>query len=170
MSVSTYILPVMLVALIVVCVAKKVKVYDCFLLGAKDGLNLVVDIYPYVATIFIRIETFKASGLADIVSGWLAKQLACLGIPSEVAQLILLVPLSGNGTIAILQDVIAKYGADSYIARCASVIAGGSETIFYISAVYLSACKAKKLRYAIPVSLFCTLLGALIACALCRFM
>ena len=170
MSVSTYILSVMLVALIVVCVVKKVKVYDCFLLGAKDGLNLVVDIFPYVATIFICIETFKASGLADIVSGWFAKPLAYLGIPSEVAQLILLVPLSGNGTIAILQDVIAKYGADSYIARCASVIAGGSETIFYISAVYLSACKAKKLRYAIPVSLFCTLLGALIACALCRFM
>ena len=67
MSVSTYILPVMLVALIVVCVAKKVKVYDCFLLGAKDGLNLVVDIFPYVATIFICIETFKASGLAFLV-------------------------------------------------------------------------------------------------------
>ena len=79
-------------------------------------------------------------------------------------------PLSGNGTIAILQDVIAKYGADSYIARCASVIAGGSETIFYISAVYLSACKAKKLRYAIPVSLFFFFFFALIACALCRFM
>ncbi len=113
---------------------------------------------------------FKASGLSSIISGWLAKPLAYIGIPSEVAEVLLLVPLSGNGTIAILEDIITKYGADSYIARCASVITGGSETIFYISAVYFSACKVKKLRYAIPVSLFCTLLGAFIACALCRFM
>lgn len=170
MSVSMYILPSLLILLIVVCIVKKVKVYDCFLLGAKDGLNLVTDIFPYIASIFVCIEMFKASGLSSIVSGWLAKPLAYIGIPSEVAEILLLVPLSGNGTIAILEDIITKYGADSYIARCASVIAGGSETIFYISAVYFSACKVKKLRYAIPVSLFCTLLGALIACALCRFM
>ena len=87
-----------------------------------------------------------------------------------MTEIILLVPLSGNGTIALLDGIFQKYGADSYIARCAAVIAGGSETIFYICAVYFSACKVKKLRYAIPVSLFCTLLGALIACALCRFM
>lgn len=170
MTISMYVLPVLLIVLIIVCIVKKVKVYDCFLLGAKDGLNLVIDIFPYIAAIFVCIEMFKASGLSNIVSGWLAKPLSYLGIPSEVAEVILLVPLSGNGTIAILEDIIEKYGADSYISRCASVIAGGSETIFYICAVYLSACKAKKLRYAIPVSLFCTLLGALIACAICRFM
>lgn len=170
MNASMYILPVLLILLIIVCIVKKVKVYDCFLLGAKDALDLVTDVFPYIASIFVCIETFKASGLSSIISGWLAKPLAYIGIPSEVAEILLLVPLSGNGTIAILEDIITKYGADSYIARCASVIAGGSETIFYISAVYFSACKVKKLRYAIPVSLFCTLLGALIACALCRFM
>lgn len=170
MNASMYILPSLLILLIIVCIVKKVKVYDCFLLGAKDALDLVTDVFPYIASIFVCIETFKASGLSSIVSGWLAKPLAYIGIPSEVAEILLLVPLSGNGTIAILEDIITKYGADSYIARCASVIAGGSETIFYISAVYFSACKVKKLRYAIPVSLFCTLLGALIACALCRFM
>ncbi len=170
MSVSTYILPILLILLIIVCIVKKVKVYECFLLGARDGLNLVVDVFPYIATIFVCIETFKTSGLADIIGAWFAKPLAYIGIPSEVSQVLFLVPLSGNGTIGLLQEVIDKYGADSYAARCAAVIAGGSETIFYISAVYFSTCKVKKLRYAIPVSLFCTLLGALLACVLCRFM
>lgn len=167
---SVYILPVLLLFMIVVCIIKKVRVYDCFLQGSKDALALVKSIFPYITTIFICIQLFKASGLSQQVATLLAKPLGYIGIPSEIVELILLVPLSGNGTIALLQDIITRYGADSYQARCASVIAGGSETIFYISAIYLSACKAKKLRYAIPVSIFATILGALIACALCRVM
>ncbi len=170
MSASAYVLPVLLIVLIVVCIVKKVKVYECFLLGAKDGLNLVIDIFPYVASIFVCIELFKSSGLSSIISGWLAKPLSYIGIPSEVSEIMLLVPLSGNSTIALLEGIIKEHGADSYVARCAAVIAGGSETIFYICAIYFSACKVKKLRYAIPVSLFCTLVGALIACAICRVM
>ncbi len=167
---SIYVLPVLLIVLIIVCIIKKVRVYDCFLSGAKDGLELIIDTFPYIASVFVCIELFKASGLSEIISQWLAKPLTYIGIPSEVAEIILLVPLSGNGTIALLDGIINEYGVDSFPARCAAVIAAGSETIFYISAVYFSGCKAKKLRYAIPVSLFATLLGALIACALCRIM
>lgn len=167
---SAYILPVIFILLLVVCLIKRVKVYDCFVLGAKDSLSIVLDIVPYLATMFICIEAFKVSGLSDLIASALAKPLSYIGIPSEIAEVILLVPLSGNGTTALVQDIITKYGADSYIARCATVIAGGSETIFYISAIYFSQCKVKKLRYAIPVSLLASLLGTLLACALCRVM
>lgn len=168
--ISVYVLPVLVIILLVVCIIKKVRAYDCFLLGAKDSLTLVWQIFPYIASIFVCIELFKASGLSGTVTAVLAKPLSFIGVPSEIVELILLVPLSGNGTTALLEDIIARYGADSYITRCASVIAGGSETVFYISAVYFATTKTKKLRYAIPVSLFCTLVGALLACALCRFM
>lgn len=167
---SVFIVPVILIVLIIVCAIKRVKVYDCFLEGTKDSLSLIKSIFPYVATIFICIELFKASGLSSIVSGWLAKPLSYLGIPSEITEIMLLVPLSGNGTIALLESIITEYGVDSYPARCAAVIAGATETIFYISAVYFSACKVRKLRYAIPVAIFCTLLGTVVACALCRIM
>ena len=169
-SISVYVLPVLVIILLVVCIIKKVRAYDCFLLGAKDSLTLVWQIFPYIASIFVCIELFKASGLSGTVTAVLAKPLGFIGVPSEIVELILLVPLSGNGTTALLEDIIARYGADSYITRCASVIAGGSETVFYISAVYFATTKTKKLRYAIPVSLFCTLVGALLACVLCRFM
>lgn len=167
---SVFIVPVILILLIIFCAIKRVKVYDCFLEGTNDSLSLIKSIFPYVATIFICIELFKASGLSSIVSGWLAKPLSYLGIPSEITEIMLLVPLSGNGTIALLESIITEYGVDSYPARCAAVIAGATETIFYISAVYFSACKVRKLRYAIPVAIFCTLLGTVVACALCRVM
>lgn len=167
---SVYILPAILILLIVFCIIKRVKVYDCFLDGTKDCLSLIKSIFPYIAAIFICIELFKASGLSEIVSGWLAKPLSYLGIPPEITEIILLVPLSGNGTIALLESIINECGVDSYPARCAAVIAGATETIFYISAVYFSACKVRKLRYAIPVAIFCTLLGTVVACALCRIM
>ena len=83
---------------------------------------------------------------------------------------VLLVPMSGNGALALLEDIMNTYGPDSYIARCASTIAGASETIFYISAVYFTKCKVKRLRYAIPVALFGSFCGMVIACALCRVM
>ncbi len=167
---SVYILPVLLILLIVYCAVKRVKVYDCFLAGARDSLSLVKNIFPYIAAIFICIEAFKASGLAQALADVLQKPLSYLGIPSELAQLIALVPLSGNGTIALLESIIKDCGPDSYPARCAAVISGATETIFYIAAVYFSSSSVKKLRYAIPVSLFCTLMGAVVACALCRVM
>ncbi len=167
---SKYILPVLLILLIVFCILKRVKVYDCFLGGAKESLQLTKTIFPYIAAIFVCLAAFKASGISQQISEWLRTPLSYLGIPSEITEIILLVPLSGNGTIALLESIIGEYGVDSYPARCAAVISGATETIFYISAVYFSACKAKKLRYAIPVALFCTFLGTVVACALCRVM
>lgn len=167
---SAYILPVLTILLILFCVFKKVKVYDCFLDGAKDSLTLIKTIFPYIATIFIGVELFAESGLSAMLAGVLQKPLSYLGIPKEITELILLVPLSGNGTIALLEKIITECGVDSYPARCAACVAGGTETVFYISAVYFSFSKTKKLRYAIPVSLFCTLLGTVVACLLCRVM
>jgi spore maturation protein B len=167
---TVYIMPVLFIFLLVFSLFKRVKVYDCFLDGATATMSLIKTIFPYIEAIFICIELFRISGFSAILSSWLATPLSYLGIPAEIAQLVMLVPLSGNGTVALLEQIILEHGPDSYIARCASVIAGGSETIFYIAAVYFSGCKAKKLRYAIPVSLFCTLFGTVLACALCRVM
>ncbi len=166
---SAYILPALFVILIIVSALKRIKVYDCFLDGGKESLSLVKTVFPYIGAIFISIELLKSSGLSSMIARTLSTPLSYLGIPKEIAELLLFVPLSGNGTIALLENIISTYGVDSYVAKCASVIAGGSETIFYISAVYMSKSDVKHLGYAIPISLFCTLLGAVVACFLCQF-
>lgn len=166
---SAYILPVLLIVLIIVATIKRKKVYDCFLDGGKESISLVKTVFPYIAAIFISIELLKTSGLSSMIASALSVPLSYIGIPKEIAELLLFVPLSGNGTIALLENIISTYGVDSYVAKCASAIAGGSETIFYISAVYMSKSDVKHLGCAIPVSLFCTLFGAIIACLTCRF-
>lgn len=167
---TVYILPAILIGMLVYCLIKRVKVYDCFLDGTRESLELIKTIFPYIGAIFVCIELFKASGLSTMLSNVLATPLSWLGIPSEIAELLMLVPLSGNGSLALFENIIAEYGVDSYPARCAAVVSGATETIFYISAVYFSGCKVKKLRYAIPVALFSTFAGTVIACALCRIM
>ena len=167
---SVYILPIFIITLALFAVYKKVKIYDCFLDGTKEALSLVKTVFPYIATIYIVIMLFKTSGLSTHLTNALATQLGYLGIPKEITEIMLLVPISGNGTIALLEEVIATHGADSYVAKCAAVVAGGSETIFYISSVYMSKCTVKRLNRAIPISLFCTLIGVVTACALCRIM
>ena len=93
-----------------------------------------------------------------------------IGIPKELTELIIIRPLSGSGSLALLEELYQTYGVDSYVSRCASVIIGSSETVFYIAAVYFSTTKVKKLRSAIPIALIATFIGTIFACLFCRLM
>ena len=165
-----YVVPILLIAVLVYGLVKRVNVYDSFVAGAKKSFNLSLSIFPYLAAIFIMVNALHASG-ADV---WITKIFAppfkLLGVPPEVVQLMLLRPFSGSGSLAILTDVYTTYGVDSYVGRCASVIMGSSETVFYVASVYFAETKVKKTGWAIPIALFCNLLGSVVACLLCRIM
>lgn len=165
---ANYIIPVIFITIFAYAVVKKIPLYSSFTDGIKSALRLVVDIFPFIAAIFIAVELLNTSGLSDILASWLEPVFGFFGIPKELTKLIILRPLSGNGSLAILDEIYLMYGVDSYIARCASIISGAAETIFYITAVYFSTTKITKLRYAIPVSLLSTFIGAVVGCLLCR--
>lgn len=149
---------------------KKVKIYDSFTEGAKGAIPLIISIFPYLAAVTMLSTLLSASGL----EGWLLKALSpllrLLGIPEEIAPLLIVKPLSGNGSIAVISNILERYGADSYISRCACVAYGSAETIFYISAVYFASVKRKKLSLAIVISLLAFLLSTVFACFLCKIM
>lgn len=167
---SAYILPVIFISLFCYSHYKKVNTYDTFVKGAKKAIPLVVDIFPFIATIMIAVALLRASGLTTILANVLSPIFNLLGIPTELVELVLLRPFTGSGSFALLNDVLITYGADSYISRCACVILGCSETIFYVTAVYTSQTKVKRLLYAIPVALIAAVVGAIIACLLCKIM
>ena len=167
---STYILPIIFIALFCYSKYKKVNTYDTFVKGAKKSIPLVVDIFPYIATIMIAVALLRASGITAMLATALSPIFNALGIPTELIELVLLRPFTGSGSFALLNDVLVQYGPDSYISRCACVILGCSETIFYVTTVYLSQTKVKKLLYAIPVALICATFGAVLACLLCKIM
>jgi len=155
-----YTLPLIILALIVYSAIKKVPVFHSFAEGAKEALNLAYGIFPYLAAIFICIHLFRASGLSALLNKAVSPVFIFLGIPSELCELMILRPFSGGGSLALLEDIYANYGADSYPARCASVIMASSETIFYVSALYFSKTNIKKLGYAVPAALIATFIGA----------
>lgn len=165
---TAYIIPAIFIAIFCYAKSKRVPTYDTFVKGAKKALPLAFDIFPYIATIMIAVALLRESGATAMLANWLSPVFNFLGIPTQLVELVLLRPFTGSGSYALLNDVFLQYGADSYISRCACVILGCSETIFYVSAVYTSQTKVKKLLYAIPVALICALVGSVVACLLCK--
>lgn len=170
MQLSELIVPLLIIFLLVYGMVKKVNSYDCFVKGANQSIDLVVSIFPYLVAIFVAVELMKVSGLTALFTIILTPIFSILQIPPELSELILIRPFSGSGSLAVLENIYTNYGADSYIGRCASVIIGCSDSIFYIATIYLSQTKVKKLGFAIPIALVATLIGVVCACLLCKIM
>ena len=165
---TLYIFVGLLIVLFVFCLVKNLPAYSYFTAGAKEAIDLCTSTFPFLVAIFVVVELFRVSGLSALFATALEPVLGVFGIPKQLAELIIIKPFSGSGSMAILSDCIKTYGADSYVARCASVLMSTSETLFYITAVYFGSVKQKKLSYAIPVSLISGFVGAIVACLLCR--
>lgn len=162
--------PLIFLASFLFALCKKVKLYDSFTEGVKSAIPLILSIFPYIATVAILSCLLEASGLEKGITKFLQPVFGFLGIPEEIAPLLFVKPLSGSGSIAVLSDILSTYGVDSYIARCACVAYGSSETIFYIGAVYFAGIKRKKLPLALFISVLATLLSVVLCCFLCRIM
>lgn len=169
-EIMSYIVPILIVCLFVFASVKKVNVYNSFVDGAKQSIPTAVAIFPYLFATFLMVNALHSSGVSKVVVDFVSPPFQLVGIPKEVLELMLIRPFSGSGSLAILSDVYKTYGVDSYIGNCASVIMGSSETVFYVSAVYFSQTKIKRLGWAIPIALFCNFAGGILACILCRFM
>ncbi len=164
------IVPALFIALFLYALVKKVKLYDSFTAGAKEALPLVFSLFPYLAVILMLSELFEKSGLSGYITRFISPVFDFLGIPPEISKLVLLKPFSGSGSTALLSEILSTYGADSYIARCACVTYGSSETVFYISAVYFANTKRKNLAKPIFISLTANFLSVILGCLLCRIL
>jgi spore maturation protein B len=165
---SSYIIPSLIIALVIYSIVKKENAYNHFVFGAKTSFDLILISFPYLVAIFIIIELFEVSGLSNYMATILRPFLNVLGIPTELIPIILIKPFSGCGSLAVLENIFTTYGVDSYLARAGSAIAGSSEAIFFVSAVYFSKTKVSKFGFAIPIALIANLIGAIVACWVCR--
>lgn len=162
--------PALFLAVFLFALTKRIKLYDCFTEGVKEAVPLLLSIFPYLASVLILSALFERSGLSALVTDLLAPLFRLLGIPPEISPLVLVKPFSGSGSTALLSELLACYGPDSYIGRCASVAYGSSETVFYVSAVYFAGAKTKKLLRPIACALSANFLGVVIGCLLCRIL
>lgn len=167
-QITVYSMPFIILFILVFGYLKDVKLYEVFIEGAKEGLNISIRILPYLITMLFAIAVFRESGLLNIITNAVSPILKALGIPPEVLPLALMKPLSGSGSLGITAEIIQKYGPDSLVGRIASTMMGSTETIFYTMAVYYGAIGIKKMRHTLVSALLAHGAGVIMSCIICR--
>lgn len=166
---SLLIIPLFILFTVLYGTFKKVRVYDSFVAGAKQGPAIILNIFPYLLTIFVAIKGFQASGAFDSVKNVFYRVFAFLDIPIEAVSMALIKPLSGSASTALFTDIVTTTGADSMATQMSAVIMGSAETTFYVLAVYLGAVSISKTRYLVPVCLVADFVGIVVAIAVARW-
>lgn len=167
--ISLIIIPLFILFTILYGTFKKIRVYDSFVAGAKEGPGIILRIFPYVLGIFVAIKGFQASGAFDVISSGFYKVFAFLDIPIEVISMSIIKPLSGSASTALFTDIVKTTGPDSLASKMSAVIMGSAETTFYVLAVYLGAVNIKKTRYLVPVCLVADFIGIVVAVSVVRW-
>lgn len=168
--ISVIVIPLFIVFVIIYGLFRKVKVYDAFGEGAKEGLELVIKILPFICTMMVAISVFRESGLLELLSKAISKPLSFLHIPPEIVSLFLMRPFSGSASLSMLVDIFESCGVDSFTADVASTMMGCTETTFYTIALYFGSVGIKKTRYAVAIAGFCDLLSMLLSVFFCRLL
>jgi len=142
---------------------KKVKVYEVFVEGAKEGFATAVRIIPYLVAMLVAIGIFRASGALDLLTQLLAPVTGLIGMPPETLAMALMRPLSGSGSLGVMTELMKTHGPDSLIGIMASTMYGSSETTFYVLAVYFGSVGITDTRHAVPVGIIADIAGMLAA-------
>jgi spore maturation protein SpmA len=148
--------------------ARGIKVYDEFVEGAKEAFNVILRIIPFLVTMLVAIGMFKGAGGIDLLTKLLSPILTPLHFPTDLVPLALMRPLSGSATLALLTDVVHRFGPDNIISLMAATIYGSTETTFYVVAVYFGSVGIKQTRHAIPAGLLADLTGVIASVIICR--
>lgn len=146
-------LPIVVGVILLCGFLKGVNVFDCFVEGAKDGLQATISVLPTLVGLIMAVTMLRASGLLEAICYMLEPAASFLGISSEIIPMALLRPVSGSGSTAYARDIMMQFGPDSSTGKMASVLAASTETTFYAIAVYFGATTYKKLYYTVPVAL-----------------
>jgi spore maturation protein B len=167
-AVSAWTIPLLLAGIPLLGLVRRVKVYPVFVAGAKEGFETSVRIIPPLVAILVALGMLRASGAMDALAAALAPVTSAVGIPASVVPLLVVRPLSGGGALGVVGDVLRADGPDSHAGRLASVLAGSTETTFYVLAVYFGAVGVSRYRQALPAALLADLAGFAAAVAAVR--
>ena len=165
---SVLFLPLLITLIIVYGIKTKTPIYDVFIEGAKNGLQTCLEILPFIIGIFIAIEALTSSGAMNFIESSISPLFELLHIPKELISLIILRPVSGSGSLVVVENIMSECGPDSMAGRIASVMAGSCETVFYVLALYFGVTSVKKMRHAFSAGLIGYIAGVIASIYICR--
>lgn len=167
---SSAAMPLMIIIIILYGVLERKKVFDIFLEGAKDGVEVVLNLFPTLVGLFVAIGLLRSSGLIDLFCRIITPAFNVISFPTEILPLAFIRPISGSASIAVATDIMKNFGVDSNIGLIASVIMGSTETTVYTIAVYTSSVGVKKTRFVLWAALIADLVGMITSVLVCRMM
>ena len=158
-----FVMPAFACIVVLFGLIKRVPVFDIFLKGAKEGIQLLYTIAPTIMGLVFAVDLLRSSGAVDAICKFIDPAANFLGFPKEIIPMVLLRPVSGSGSTALLTALYNDCGPDSFAGRVASVIAGSSETTFYAIAMYFGSIKVKKIRHTLFAALMADFTAALMS-------
>lgn len=161
-------MPILILIILVNAMNEKKNIFDIFLKGAIEGIEIILKILPTLIGLFFAIGLLRNSGILDFIINIISPILNVFKIPKEIVPLALLRPISGSASLAVATDIIQQNGVDSFIGRLASVIMGSTETTIYTIAVYSSCVKIKNTRFVLFAALIADIVGMITALIICN--
>jgi len=166
--ISVIAMPLVILIIVFKALREKVNVFDVFLKGATEGVEITFKIFPTLIGLFVAIGMLRSSGILDFITKLISPVLSYMRFPSEIVPLALLRPISGSASMAVATDIIKQNGVDSFIGILAAVIMGATETTLYTIAVYTGSVKIKNTRGILIASLAADLTGIIVSLIVCR--
>lgn len=168
--ISASAIPIVILIIIFYGIKEKKKVFDIFLDGAKEGMKIVVNLFPTLIGIFLAVGALRNSGILDFIINLISPVTNLLKIPSQILPLAMLRPISGSASMGVAVDIMQKYGVDTTIGMITSVIMGSTETTFYTIAIYTACVKVKKIRFVLAAALLADLAGMIASVIICSIL
>ena len=166
---SSWVLPVILVAIVGVGLSRGVRIYEVLVKEAKEGFTVAITIIPFLVAILVAIGMFRASGAMDAFASFIGPVTSRVGLPAEAVPMALMRPFSGSGSLAVMIDTMKRHGTDTFVGFLVSLINGSSETTFYVLSVYFGAVQVRAVRHTLAACLTSDVLGLVITVALAHF-
>jgi spore maturation protein B len=165
--ISDWAVPMIILGIVLAGMIRKVKVYEVFVEGAKEGFDVAVRIMPYLVAILVAIGMLRDVQAIDAFSRFVGPVTSLINMPPEILPMALIRPLSGGGALGVMNSIFLEYGPDSYVGVMASVMMGSTETTFYVLALYFGSVNVRKARHALPAGLIADAVGIGLTVFLC---
>lgn len=162
-EIGLFAVPIIVFAVLFIGLLRKQKIFSLFCEGAKEGLKTVLSITPALIGLVTAVALFKASGALDMLMSLIRPVTEFLGIPSEIMPIVLLRPVSGSGTLSLLDSTLKDFGSDSFIGRVACVLCASTDTTFYATAVYFGSIGIKNIRHTLTCSITADIVSAILS-------
>ena len=156
---SIIILPIIVLTIIIYGYKKRINIYDSFLKGVMEGLKTSVSIFPNMIAMIFAVNLLISSGFIEYIFSFLKPVLSNFGLGTDILSMAFFRPISGNASLAIMNNIFENFGPDSLMGRLASTLQGSTDTTFYVLALYFGSVGIKKTRYALGVGLFADFIG-----------